>query len=84
MWTVGRVYSVRDKLFAKPEGKILILRRFGQRLGDVTEEDARKEGFSSKEEFREAWTAIYGSWNPEQIVTAYEFKLLKAGTPRLK
>lgn len=83
MWTVGRAYAVRDKLFAKTEAKILILRRFGQRLGEISEEDAQKEGFENKEEFIKTWTAIYGQWLPDQVVIAYEFKLVET-TPRLK
>jgi hypothetical protein len=71
-------------LFAKSEAKILILRRFGQRLGEISEEDARKEGFENRAEFMKAWTEIFGFWNPEQIIVAYEFRLLKADTPRLK
>jgi len=82
MWKVGKTYGIRDKLFVKPEAKILILRRFGQRLGDITEEDAQKEGFENREEFMKAWTEIYGQWLPDQVVVAYEFKLEKR-TPRL-
>jgi hypothetical protein len=83
MWTVGRAYGIRDKLFAKPEAKILILRRFGQRLGEISQEDAQKEGFETLDEFKIAWKEIYGQWQPGQVVIAYEFKLLKADTPRL-
>jgi hypothetical protein len=34
----------------------------------------QKEGYRTLEEFREAWTEIYSVWDPEQVVTAYEFK----------
>ncbi|MCJ7768062.1 ASCH domain-containing protein [Candidatus Bathyarchaeota archaeon] len=83
MWTVGKVYGIRDRLFAKPEARILILRRFGQRLGEISKEEARKEGFETLDEFKAAWKEIYGQWQPDQVVVAYEFKLLKADTPRL-
>jgi hypothetical protein len=83
LWTVGRAYGIRDRWFTKPEAKILILRRFGQRLSEITKEDARKEGFETLDEFKAAWKEIYKTWNPEQVVIAYEFRLLKAGTPRL-
>jgi len=52
-----------------------------QRLGDITAEDAKKEGFESLEELRKAWVKIYGSWNPGQIVTVYDFQLAKKGKP---
>jgi hypothetical protein len=76
-WRVGRCYSIRGRLLDKPEGHIIITRKFKQQLGDISEVDAQKEGYSNLEEFKQIWTDINGSWNPEQIVTAYEFKLLK-------
>lgn len=74
-WRVGKIYGVRDRWFTKPEAHILITRKFKQRLGDITREDVQKEGYVNIEEFRKAWIDIYGSWDPEQVVTAYEFKL---------
>jgi len=76
MWTVGRVYGIRDRLFTKPEARILILRRFGQRLSEISKEDAQKEGFETLDEFKAAWTSIYGQWQPDQVVVVYEFRLL--------
>jgi len=75
MWKVSRAYAIRDRWFTKPEGRILILRRFKQHLGDISKEDVEKEGYMSMEEFRKAWATIYGKWNSDQIVTVYEFKL---------
>ncbi|MCJ7559193.1 hypothetical protein MUO79_01065 [Candidatus Bathyarchaeota archaeon] len=77
MWAVGQVYSIRDKLFAKPEAKILITRRFGQCLGEISETDAQKEGFKNKAEFMKAWNEIYGKTDENEVVVVYEFKLLE-------
>jgi hypothetical protein len=76
-WKLGKTYSIRDRWFSKPQGHILVTRRFRQRLGDISPEDIRKEGYSSLEEFKQAWEKIHGpkSWNPDQIVICYEFKL---------
>ena len=74
-WIIGKTYAIRDRWFSKPQGHITVTRKFRQRLGDISPEDVQKEGFSSLEEFKQEWTALHGSWNPEQIVTAYEFKL---------
>jgi len=74
-YKVGKVYGVRDNWFGQPKAHILITRRFRQRLGDITEEDIRKEGYNSLEEFKEAWITINGSWDPDQIVTVYEFEI---------
>ena len=81
-WRVGRCYSIRDRWFDKPKGHIIITRKFKQRIGDISEVDVQKEGYSNLEEFKQIWTEINGSWNPQQIVTAYEFKLYsKTGKP---
>jgi hypothetical protein len=77
-WTVGRVYGVRDNWYAKPTAHIRITRKFRQRLSDISPEDVRKEGYSSLEEFKRVWEEINGgpgSWDPNKVVTAYEFKL---------
>lgn len=76
-WKLGRVYGVRDKLFGKPVAHIMVIRKFRQRLGDISLEDVRKEGYSSLQEFQRAWAEVHGqgSWNPDLIVAVYEFKL---------
>lgn len=75
-WQLGKTYPIRTSYFGKPEGYIRIVRKFRQRLGDISQEDVRKEGFRSVEEFREVWVAIHGCWDPAQIVWVYEFILL--------
>lgn len=76
-WQVGKTYAVRDTWFSKAQAYILITRKFRQRLGDISPEDVEKEGFSTLAEFKEEWTKINGSWEPERAVIAYEFKLLE-------
>jgi hypothetical protein len=47
----------------------------------MTEEDAKAEGFQNLEEFKKEWEKITQKpWNPDQIVTAYEFHLLAKDT----
>jgi len=77
-WKIGKTYSVRDRWFSKPQGHIIVTRKFKQRLGDISPQDVKKEGYSTLKEFKRAWTEIYGpeSWNPDLLVIAYEFKLL--------
>jgi len=72
---IGRTYGIRDRYFTKAENHIIITRKFRQRLGDISPEDIKKEGFSTLEEFKQAWTEINGDWNPDEVVTCYEFKL---------
>jgi len=75
-WKIGEVYALRDQWFRKPQGYILITRKFRQRLGEISLEDVKKEGYNSLKEFCNAWEEINGkgSWDPEQTVTVYEFK----------
>ena len=70
-YRVGEIYRVNNT-----EIWILITRRYRQRLGEISPEEIHKEGFSSLEEFRRAWTRIFGSWNPDLLVWAYEFKVI--------
>jgi len=78
-YQVGRVYGIRDRWFSKPEAHILITRKFRQSLGDISLEDVGKEGYNTLQEFCRAWEEVngQGSWDPQQIVTAYEFEVLK-------
>lgn len=78
MWKVGRTYGIRTAYYERSRASIAITGRFQQRLGDITKEEATKEGFRSLEEFKEEWIKIYGSWTPNQQVTAYEFHLVGA------
>jgi hypothetical protein len=73
---VGKIYSIKHRFFEKATAKVLITRKFKQRLGDITLVDVKKEGFDTLEEFQAAWVRIYHGWNPKQIVTVYEFKLV--------
>jgi len=76
-WKIGKTYAIRDRWFSKPQGHITVTRKFRQRLGNISSEDVRKEGYSSLEEFKQAWEETYGpeSWNPDLVVIVYEFKL---------
>ncbi|MDI6851969.1 MAG: hypothetical protein QMD82_08585 [bacterium] len=59
-WEIGRVYGIRDAWHSKPQAHIKITRKFKQRLGDISPEDIKKEGFNSLEEFRRAWEEVNG------------------------
>ena len=69
----GCTFPIRIK---QSEIWILITRKYKQRLGSITPEEARKEGFSSRKEFRRVWKRIYGSWDLDAQVWAYEFKAI--------
>jgi len=68
-------YVIKRNWYKNTEQYIQITKVYPQKLGDVSEEEAKKEGFSSLDEFRDAWIRINGSWDPEMVVTVYEFEL---------
>jgi len=72
----GVIYSVQDRLYGRAQCYILIVKKYRQRLGDMSEEDIRKEGCSSREEFIRDWEESYGpgSYDPDLEVWVYEFK----------
>jgi hypothetical protein len=76
-WIIGHTYKIKDQYCSKGLGTIKITRAFKQRLGDISEQDAQKEGFKNRTEFIDAWNTINGSWNPDTIVTVYEFILVE-------
>jgi len=71
----GRIYALKRSWIESTGDYIKITKVTHQKLGDVSEEEAHKEGFSGLEEFRNAWISINGRWEPEMIVTVYEFEL---------
>lgn len=60
---------------------IIITKRRKQAIGDITEEDARKEGFANAEEFKQTWLKLYGQWDPKVEVGVYDFVLDKESCP---
>ena len=71
----GRIYAVKRNWLETTGDYIRITKVFPQKLSDITQEEAIKEGFSSFDKFRDAWIRINGSWDPEMVVTVYEFEL---------
>lgn len=44
-----------------------------KRLGDFTEEDARREGGYTLEQFKEVWKSLHGEWNENESVFVIQF-----------
>jgi len=72
----GRIYAIMDDWTEGPKAYVRIIRKFQQRLGDITHEEIQKEGFNSLEEFKAAWEKLYGVWQPNQTVIVYEFEVV--------
>jgi len=70
-YQVGEILQVNNT-----EIWILITKKYRQRLGEISMQEIRKEGFSSPKEFQDAWKKIHGCWNPSMEVWTYEFEVI--------
>jgi len=50
---------------------------YRKKLSEFDEEDARREGGYSLEQFKKVWTSIHGEWDPDEAVNVIRFKLSK-------
>jgi hypothetical protein len=75
-YRVGSIQPVSNG-YTKPAGYIKILKKYRQPLCCISEKEAKKEGYNSTDEFRQAWIQINGNYNPDLVVTVYEFQLIK-------
>jgi len=81
---VGSVVAATTGLFVDDEEAdcyIRITDRYQERLGEINQEDARKEGGYTVQDFRDAWIDINGSWDPEQTVDVVEFEYVGRERP---
>jgi hypothetical protein len=69
----GRTYNLRVNYRGSLSDQIKIRKLYKQRLDEMKDEDAHKEGFNDLDGFIEAWVEIYGSWNPSKSVWVVEF-----------
>ena len=50
---------------------------YRKKLGDFDDDDARREGGYTLDEFKEVWKGLHGKWNPEEAVYVIRFRLSK-------
>lgn len=77
MVKVGGIYKCKLKMLSKEYfAKIKVTKFFKQHLGDMTNKDAKKEGYNSLRKFYNIWIMINGEFNPNLEVDVIEFKLI--------
>lgn len=73
----GSVHLAKTLMLSKFYfARLEILDAHTERLGDITPEDAMKEGGYTVQEFKSIWTQINGSWDPDLEVYVVEFKCI--------
>ncbi len=50
---------------------------YRKKLEDFDEEDARREGGYTLDEFKEVWEKLHGEWDPNETVYVIQFKLAR-------
>lgn len=79
---VGQTYAIQSARGGGSLGRIRILRIWQQRIIDVSEEEAKAEGFGSVEEWFSVLCDVYPVWHrergmhPMDMVWAFEFEVV--------
>ncbi len=50
---------------------------YRKKLGDFDDDDARREGGYTLDEFKEVWKELHGEWNPNESVYVIQFKVAR-------
>jgi hypothetical protein len=74
-YKVGQVFTVNPGRGIARVAEAKITAVYSQRLGQMTEKDAKLEGCKNLKHFRETWKAINKVWNPAEEVWVIEFEL---------
>lgn len=74
-YKTGRDYAVQERRGGKALGRILVNAVWREYVQDISEEDARAEGFASRNGFLNRWHNMYGGLANHEVVWCIEFKL---------
>jgi hypothetical protein len=72
----GHAYQCRDNYSAGAFAHILIKSVRQERLGDITDEDAIREGYPTRIDYFAAFEKIYKRMDPDEIVWVIDFEVI--------
>jgi hypothetical protein len=71
---VGQPLAVQPGRGQKAVCRVLVTEVSRARLGEMTDEDGRAEGYNDLQAFRAVWERMHGSWDPEAAVWVIRFQ----------
>jgi hypothetical protein len=77
LWRIGQTYAACPGRGKVQQGRILIKSIDFQRLSEISEADARREGFANRDEFFAAWDTINGKGRRNERVWIIRFEVVK-------
>lgn len=75
---VGSIYQAKTsfKKGEQPFAYIKITGAHQEFLGQITDGDAKKEGYPHIPAYKKAFRSIYGQWDPHQLVWVVDFQVV--------
>jgi hypothetical protein len=77
-YEAGKSYALQPGRGLKAVGRVLVREVRREKLGDIGEIGAKREGFVNRGEFLDYWRELYGSVDLEQEVWVIRFSLEEA------